>query len=110
MSEQELKHLERELLEFHKQASQTASTTYISRGGSIVGIIFLIISSIYERQFYAFFGTFFMALIKGGVGFLILFAIISFLPGHQRDVNIKLDLIKRKSEEIEKLRKKIKKK
>ena len=101
---EELEFLERELQELYIKTIKNERHLYYARVGSIVSIIFIGVSTIFNSEFYRFFGTFGMAMLNAVGGMCILFAIISLLPGYKRDNKFKWDLIERKRKELEKLK------
>ena len=108
MDKQELKFLEREYEELYLGQIKKEKNLYYARVGSVIAIIFIGVSTIFNNDFYRFFGTFGMTMLNGVGGICIVFTIISFLPAYKRDNNFKWDLIERKRKELEKLRKQVK--
>ena len=76
--------------------------------GSIIGIIFMFISTPFENEFYSFFGTLGMGLIQGVTGLCVLMSVIFLLPGVRAESNAKWQEIEEQRKKIDKLRKKIK--
>ena len=108
MDKQELKFLEREYEELYLGQRKNEQHLYYARVGSVAAIIFIGVSTIFDNEFYRFFGTFGMTMLNGVGGICIVFTIISFLPAYKRDNNFNWDIIERKRKELDKLRKKVK--
>ena len=105
MSDTELEHAEQVYLDMYQSASRNDKHMYYARVGSVIGLVFVIISALLDSEFYRFFGTFGMAVLNGVAGICMLFAVISLLPGYKRDNKMKWDIIEMKRKELEKLRK-----
>ena len=76
--------------------------------GAIIGIIFMVISSSNEDEFYRFFGTFGMGIINGVTGLCVLMAVIFLIARFTGgDENIRQYEIDRKREKLNELRKEI---
>ena len=108
MDKQELKFLEREYEELYLGQIKKEKNLYYARVGSVVAIIFIGVSTIFNNDFYRFFGTFGMTMLNGVGGICIVFTIISFLPAYKRDNKSKWDFIEMKRKELDELKKKAK--
>ena len=108
MNKEELEFLESELQQLYTEANKNERHLYFVRIGSVVAIIFVAVSTIFDNEFYRFFGTFGMTMLNGVGGFCILFTIISLLPGYKRDNKSKWDFIEMKRKELDELKKKAK--
>ena len=107
MNKEELEFLEREYTELYTNASRQKKHLYYARVGSVIGIIFIMVSLTFENEFYVFFGTLGMSILNGAAGMCILLTIIFSLPGSRADEKHKWDMIEEKRKELDKLRKKI---
>ena len=107
-NEKEIESLEDEIQELLiKENKENRHRRYLNTG-AIIGIIFMVISTSNEDEFYRFFGTFGMSIINGVTGLCILMAVIfliaRFTGGGE---NIRQYEIDRKKEKLDELRKDI---
>ena len=84
---------------FEKESTKRRHKRYLNIG-SIIGIIFIVISTPYESEFYIFFGTLGVGIIQGLTGLCVLMSVLFLLPGVRAEDN-------RKWEELNILKKKI---
>ena len=73
---------------FEKESRNRRHKRYLNIG-SIIGIIFLFVSTPYESEFYIFFGTLGMGIIHGLTGLCVLMSVLSLLPGVRAEDNRK---------------------
>ena len=104
----EIESLENEIQELlMKENKENRHRRYLNIG-AIVGIIFMVISTSNEDEFYRFFGTFGMSIINGVTGLCILMAVIflvaRFTGGgeniRQYEIEIKTKKLKELKENI----------
>ena len=92
---------EEELAKYYKEKKHF----YYAKIGSLLGIVFIALSSMFNDEFYRLFGTFFMSIIYGIVGMSILFTIMSMLPGFKEDEKFKWDILEKQRKKIDKIKK-----
>ena len=107
-NKEEIEFLENEIQELQiKESRENKHRRYLNIG-AIVGIVFMVISTSNEDEFYRFFGTFGMGIINAVIGLCLLMAVIfliaRFTGGGE---NIRQYEIDRKREKLNKLRKEI---
>ena len=105
-NEKEIESLEDEIQELLiKENKENRHRRYLNIG-AVVGIVFMVISTSNEDEFYRFFGTFGMSIINGVTGLCILMAVIfliaRFTGGGE---NIRQYEIDRKIKELDELKK-----
>ena len=108
-NKEEIEFLENEIQELQiKESRENKHRRYLNIG-AVVGIVFMVISTSNEDEFYRFFGTFGMGIIYGITGLCVLMAVIfliaRFTGGGE---NIRQYEIDRKIKELKKLKKDIK--
>ena len=74
--------------------------------GSIIGIIFIFVSTPYEKEFYTFFGTLGMGIIQGLTGLCVLMSVLFLLPGVRAENDRKWEEINILKKKIDKMKKK----
>ena len=102
---EEIKFLEREYQESLSQYFRNNKHTYYAKVGSIIGIVFIVVSSIFNDEFYKFFGTFGMLMLNGVSGMCIIFTIISLLPSYKDEEKFKWHVLETQRKKLEKLKK-----
>ena len=104
----EIEALENEIQELlMKDNKENRHRRYLNIG-AIVGIIFMVMSTSNEDEFYRFFGTFGMSIINGVTGLCVLMAVIFLIARFTGgDENIRQYEIDRKREKLNELRKEI---
>ena len=106
VDKEELEFLEREYQELYiKESRERRHRRYLNIG-AVVGIIFIIISTTFENEFYVFLGTLGMGILMGAAGLCILMSFIFLLPGVRAEENRKWEELEIKRRELDKLRKK----
>ena len=100
--------LERELEELYRKESRERKHWRYLHIGSILGIIFIIISTPFEREFYRFFGSLGMGIIQALTGLCLLMSFIYLLPGVRQEAKSKWENVQEKKKQLDKLRKNIK--
>ena len=93
--------------EFLKFDKERTHRRYLNIG-AIAGIIFVFVSTSFEKEFYTVLGTLGMGLLQGASGLCFLMAVIFLLPGVRDEEKYKWKMIEEKREKIEKLKKNIK--
>ena len=73
--------------------------------GSIIGIIFIFVSTPYTKEFYTFFGTLGMGIIQGLTGLCVLMSVLFLLPGVRAEDNRKWEELNILKKKIQKMRK-----
>ena len=106
MDKEKLEILEHEYQELLYTRSRERQHRRYLHIGSIIGIIFMFISTPFENEFYRFFGTLGMGLIQGVTGLCVLMSVIFLLPGVRAEDNRKWEELEIKKKELDKLRKK----
>ena len=103
----EIEELETEYLkEFLKADKERTHRRYLNIG-AVAGIIFVFISTSFEREFYTVLGTLGMGILQGASGLCFLMAVIFLLPGVRDEERYKWKMIEEKRKKIEKLKKDI---
>ncbi len=105
-NKREIEEIENEISELLiKEDREKRHRRYLNIG-AVVGIVFMVISTSNEDEFYRFFGTFGMGIINGITGLCVLMAVIfliaRFTGGGE---NIRLYEIDRKKRKLDELRK-----
>jgi hypothetical protein len=105
-NEKEIESLEDEIQELLiKENKENRHRRYLNIG-AVVGIVFMVISTSNEDEFYRFFGTFGMSIINGVTGLCILMAVIfliaRFTGGGENIRQYEIDRKKRKLNELRK--------
>ena len=105
-NKREIEEIENEISELLiKEDRENRHRRYLNIG-AVVGIVFMVISTSNEDEFYRFFGTFGMGIINGITGLCVLMAVIfliaRFTGGGE---NIRQYEIDRKKEKLDELRK-----
>ena len=100
----EIESLENEIQELlMKENKENRHRRYLNIG-AIVGIIFMVISTSNEDEFYRFFGTFGMSIINGVTGLCILMAVIfliaRFTGGGENIRQYEIDIKTKKLKEL----------
>ena len=91
--------------EFLKADKERTHRKYLNIG-AVVGIIFVFISTSFEREFYTVLGTLGMGILQGASGLCVLMAVSYFLlPGVRDEERYKWKLINEKRKKIEELKK-----
>ena len=104
----EIESLENEIQELLMKDSKEKRHRRYLNIGAIVGIIFMVISTSNEDEFYRFFGTFGMGIIYGVTGLCVLMAVIFLIArfNYGKD-NMSLYEIDRKKKRLNELKKNI---
>ena len=105
-NKREIEEIENEISELLiKEDREKRHRRYLNIG-AVVGIVFMVISTSNEDEFYRFFGTFGMGIIQGVTGLCVVVAVIfliaRFTGGGE---NIRQYEIDRKKEKLDELRK-----
>ena len=100
----EIESLENEIQELlMKENKENRHRRYLNTG-AIIGIIFMVISTSNEDEFYRFFGTFGMSIINGVTGLCILMAVIfliaRFTGGGENIRQYEIDIKTKKLKEL----------
>ena len=105
VDKEEIELLENEIQELLiKENRENRHRRYLNIG-AVVGIVFMVISTSNEDEFYRFFGTFGMGIINGIAGLCFLMAVIFLLPGVRDEERAKWDEIERKRIKLDELKK-----
>ncbi len=89
---------------FEKRSRERSHRRYLNIG-SIIGIIFIFVSTPYEKEFYTFFGTLGMGIIQGLTGLCVLMSVLFILPGVRAEDNRKWEELNILKKKIQKMRK-----
>ena len=92
----EIELLEAEYLEEFLKADKERTHRRYLNIGAIAGIIFVFISTSFEKEFYTALGTLGMGILQGASGLCFLMAIIFLLPGVRDEDRYKWKLIEEK--------------
>ncbi|WP_435117040.1 hypothetical protein ACIJYF_01235 [Candidatus Pelagibacter bacterium nBUS_49] len=103
----EIEELEAEYREEFLKADKDRTHRKYLNIGAVVGIIFVFISTSFEREFYTVLGTLGMGILQGASGLCVLMSIIFFLPGVRDEDRYKWKMIEEKRKKIEELKKDI---
>ena len=108
VDKEEIELLENEIQELLiKENRENRHRRYLNIG-AIIGIIFMVISTSNEDEFYRFFGTFGMGIINAVTGLCLLMAVIFLIARFTGgDENIRQYEIDRKKEKLNELKKEI---
>ena len=104
----EIEELEAEYREEFLKADKDRTHRKYLNIGAVVGIIFVFISTSFEREFYTVLGTLGMGILQGASGLCCLMAVIFLLPGVRDEERYKWKMINEKRKKIEELKKNIK--
>ena len=106
VDKEEIELLENEIQELlMKENRENRHRRYLNIG-AVVGIVFMVISTSNEDEFYRFFGTFGMGIINGIAGLCFLMAVIfliaRFTGGGENMRQYEIDIKKQKLNELKK--------
>ena len=107
IDKEEIAFLEREYYELYVKESRERKHRRYLNAGAIVGIIFVLLSSSFEKGFYKIFGTLGMGVLNSAAGLCFLMSIIFLLPGVRDEDKYKWKQIEIKRKKLDELKSKL---